>query len=321
GDDHRRRGSACSGVRRTAGRPRTDSVASGGILRLAVQPLQPVLRSHASRGHDQHGPDPAVRVLGCHVPGRDGGTRFVRARGPTAVLQTGPRALVATGKHECRGSSPVVQPGRPRSARPGATQAAGTYRGSAGNRSGSPPRPLPGRLGLCSGLLRPPGPDSGRPVPRQASWQGAHLLQDDPQHGRNTHMSRQAVSPSVPVRAVRLMFATVATTAAVLALLVVPARAAGVLVSDDLSVSSLGSGWSVSDPVGDGSVELVGQGTGDAYLSMTVGAGESHDAWGVNRSLRVVQEVSDSDFAVDVGFDSVPSATNEDQGLLVEQDE
>src|SRR5699024_10426366 len=74
-------------------------------------------------------------------------------------------------------------------------------------------------------------------------------------------------------------------------------------------------------PGGDGSVELVGQGTGDAYLSMTVGAGESHDAWGVNRSLRVVQEVSDSDFAVDVGFDSVPSATNEDQGLLVEQDE
>src|SRR5699024_643051 len=96
---------------------------------------------------------------------------------------------------------------------------------------------------------------------------------------------------------------------------------AGVLVSDDFSGSSLGSGWSVSDPVGDGSVELVGQGTGDAYLSMTVGAGQSHDAWGVNRSLRVVQEVSDSDFAVDVGFDSVPSATNEDQGLLVEQDE
>ncbi|MBZ2196744.1 fibronectin type III domain-containing protein [Occultella gossypii] len=93
-----------------------------------------------------------------------------------------------------------------------------------------------------------------------------------------------------------------------------------VLLSDDFSGAVLGSGWSVVDPVGDGSVELVGQGTGDAYLALSVGAGESHDAWGVNRSLRVMQAVSNSDFAVDAGFDSVPSATNQDQGLIVEQD-
>ncbi|MBZ2199008.1 hypothetical protein, partial [Occultella gossypii] len=116
--------------------------------------------------------------------------------------------------------------------------------------------------------------------------------------------AKSAVSSTRPFRAV---VAVAGAVAVALAGMASPATAATVLLSDDFSGAVLGSGWSVVDPVGDGSVELVGQGTGDADLALSVGAGESHDAWGVNRSLRVMQAVSNSDFAVDAGFDSVPS--------------
>ncbi|TDE94057.1 hypothetical protein EXU48_11415 [Occultella glacieicola] len=122
------------------------------------------------------------------------------------------------------------------------------------------------------------------------------------------------------IHPIRMALAIAGAAAVALAGMAPPATAASVLVSDDFSGSVLGSGWSVTDHVGDGSVELVGEGTGDAQLSLTVGAGESHDAWGVNRSLRVMQAVSNTDFAVDAGFDSVPVTTNHDQGLIVEQD-
>lgn len=94
----------------------------------------------------------------------------------------------------------------------------------------------------------------------------------------------------------------------------------GGLVSDDFSGGLDAGVWSVVDPLGDGVVGVSGQGGEDAVVSLSVPAGVSHDAWGDNRSLRVVQGVGDVDFEVEVRFDSLPTEKYQTQGLLVEQD-
>ncbi len=91
-------------------------------------------------------------------------------------------------------------------------------------------------------------------------------------------------------------------------------------MSDDFSGGLDSSVWSVVDPVGDGSVVASGQGTSDAWVELGVPAGTSHDPWGANRSLRLMQSVADGDFEVEAKFDSVPSAKYQMQGLVVEQD-
>lgn len=93
-----------------------------------------------------------------------------------------------------------------------------------------------------------------------------------------------------------------------------------VVESDDFSAGTLDSRWTVTDHVGDGTVALTGQGTADAHLALSLPAGSSHDIWGTNRSLRVLQPVGDQDFNVDVKFDSVPVSRYQTQGLLIQQD-
>ncbi|MBW3578476.1 MAG: DUF1349 domain-containing protein [Actinobacteria bacterium] len=98
------------------------------------------------------------------------------------------------------------------------------------------------------------------------------------------------------------------------------ASTSGAFESDDFNTSSLDARWSVVDPVGDGSVALVGAGSGQATLDLSVPGGVSHDAWGTNRSLRAVQATNDVDFEAEVAFASVPSLKYQMQGLMVEQD-
>lgn len=100
------------------------------------------------------------------------------------------------------------------------------------------------------------------------------------------------------------------------------ARAAGSgPVSDDFSAATLNTGlWSVTDPVGDGRVSTTGTGTSDARLALALPSGPSHDAWGSNRSLRVLQPISDADAALEVKFDSVPTKGFQDEGVEVAQD-
>jgi uncharacterized repeat protein (TIGR02543 family) len=110
---------------------------------------------------------------------------------------------------------------------------------------------------------------------------------------------------------------------AALLLTLVPATsamAAAGLVSDDFNGVLDSSVWSVVDPVGDGSVTTVGAGSGDARLELAVPGGVSHDVWGANKSLRMMQSVVDADFEVEATFDSVPSQKYQMQGVLVEQD-
>ena len=92
--------------------------------------------------------------------------------------------------------------------------------------------------------------------------------------------------------------------------------------SDDFNAPNLDTDlWTLVDPVGDASLAIIGAGTGEAYLRMTVPAGASHDAAGTNRSLRVMQAVEDADFEIEAKFDSLPSLRFQMQGFLVQADE
>ena len=95
--------------------------------------------------------------------------------------------------------------------------------------------------------------------------------------------------------------------------------AAAGFVSDDFNACSVNySLWSLVDPVGDASLQVVGGGSGDAQLLLTVPAGRSHDAWNVNESARLMQPAADTDFEIEVKFDSLVLERYQDQGIIVE---
>jgi len=93
-------------------------------------------------------------------------------------------------------------------------------------------------------------------------------------------------------------------------------------VSDDFNVCSLDTGvWTFTDVIGDASWDLMGTHTNDAWLSMSVPGGVDHNIWVEgNRAPRVLQEVSDTDFEVEVKFESGLSQKYQMQGVLVEED-
>lgn len=93
----------------------------------------------------------------------------------------------------------------------------------------------------------------------------------------------------------------------------------GSFVSDDFSQTPLASRWNVVDPVGGAQVGLVGQGTSDAQLAITLPGGSDRDAWGTNNSTRVLQSIQDADLTLEVKFDSLTTARFQDQGLVVQQ--
>ena len=78
--------------------------------------------------------------------------------------------------------------------------------------------------------------------------------------------------------------------------------------------------WEVVDPRADGTVRIVGAGTSDAQLLLSVPAGTKHDAWTTNTTLRVMQPAADDDFELEVKFESEPTQKYQGQGVLVEQD-
>lgn len=78
--------------------------------------------------------------------------------------------------------------------------------------------------------------------------------------------------------------------------------------------------WQVVDPRGDGNVQLVGAGSPDAHLRLSVPAGADHDASTNNTALRVMQAAENQDFEIEVKSESEPTKQYQSQGLLVEQD-
>lgn len=106
-----------------------------------------------------------------------------------------------------------------------------------------------------------------------------------------------------------------------LALLLASAQAAASFDSDDFDRANLDTGrWSFEDPIADGQVTLVGAGTGDARAELSVPVGPSHDPYGSNPSLRIMQPIADADFELEAGFASDPSERYQLQGFMIEAD-
>lgn len=88
------------------------------------------------------------------------------------------------------------------------------------------------------------------------------------------------------------------------------------MVSDDFTGALNMSVWSFNDPQGDSTVTTTG-----TQLAISVPAGTPHDIWsGSNLAPRVTQAVTDTDFEVEVKFDSAVTARYQLQGVVVEQD-
>jgi uncharacterized repeat protein (TIGR01451 family) len=88
-------------------------------------------------------------------------------------------------------------------------------------------------------------------------------------------------------------------------------------VSDNFDSTTLNSNlWTFVNSLGDASVTLNGT---NAILNLP--GGPSHDAWtGSNTTVRLMQNIANVDFDVEVKFQTQGAAEYQDQGIMVEQD-
>lgn len=93
------------------------------------------------------------------------------------------------------------------------------------------------------------------------------------------------------------------------------------IFSDDFSETSLDPRWTFVNPRNDAAVSLTGTGTGDARLSIVVPGGISHDLWTNNPTApRLLQEVNNADFEVELKFESVMTGAFQANGVIIMQD-
>jgi regulation of enolase protein 1 (concanavalin A-like superfamily) len=96
------------------------------------------------------------------------------------------------------------------------------------------------------------------------------------------------------------------------------------IASDDFNRTTLDTDlWTFVTPLGDGEITLVGAGSGDASLRLSLPAGTPHDVWGtggINESVRVMQESPDVDLDLEVKWNAEPTDGFNTQGILIEQD-
>ena len=89
-----------------------------------------------------------------------------------------------------------------------------------------------------------------------------------------------------------------------------------VFSSDDFNACSLNTGlWTFTDPLSDATVEATGY-----HVEISVPAGNSHDPWVVNNAARIMQPADNTDFEIEVKFDSALSDAYQEQGIFVEED-
>ncbi|MCL7414070.1 MAG: DUF1349 domain-containing protein, partial [ANME-2 cluster archaeon] len=95
------------------------------------------------------------------------------------------------------------------------------------------------------------------------------------------------------------------------------------IISDDFSASTLNTTlWTEFNPKNDAIFEMVGTGTSDALLSITVPAGVSHNIWeGGNFAPRIMQGADNTDFKVEIKFESPMISQFQSQGVIVQQDD
>ena len=91
------------------------------------------------------------------------------------------------------------------------------------------------------------------------------------------------------------------------------------LRSDDFNTCVIdGNVWSVVNPLADASFGIVGAGSGDSRLEISIPAGTVHAPGTVNRTARILQSAADTDLAVEVRFTSNVSQRYQEQGIFVE---
>ncbi len=92
--------------------------------------------------------------------------------------------------------------------------------------------------------------------------------------------------------------------------------------SDDFNAFNLNTGlWTFIDPIGDATLIMTGANTQDAWVSISVPAGTDHDVWtDGNRAPRIMQPADDTDFEIEIKFESPVTEAYQIQGVLVEQD-
>ncbi|MEM6671689.1 MAG: fibronectin type III domain-containing protein [Planctomycetota bacterium] len=107
-------------------------------------------------------------------------------------------------------------------------------------------------------------------------------------------------------------------------LLLTPAFALGQTTpqSDDFNgCGALKYFWSAIDPLSDSPIQLVGGGSPDAALEISVAGGVSHEPWeSSNTAPRLMQATDDVDFSISTRLETLPTLRYQEQGLLVEQD-
>ncbi|RKZ56853.1 MAG: hypothetical protein DRQ44_16355, partial [Gammaproteobacteria bacterium] len=99
---------------------------------------------------------------------------------------------------------------------------------------------------------------------------------------------------------------------------------AGQFVSDDFNACDLNPVWTFVDPQGDATAPTIqGAFTGDAKVAITVPSGGAHELFEGNIGAPyIIQETTDTDFTLDVKFDSVlPVSNYAMQGIIVRQDD
>jgi len=96
------------------------------------------------------------------------------------------------------------------------------------------------------------------------------------------------------------------------------------IISDDFHLPLLNeSVWTFVDPLEDCSYDLVGSNTEDAWLNISVPAGQEHQVWDYGVTVpHIRQDCNNADFEVEVKFESsVVTPQYQEQGILVRQDD
>ena len=93
------------------------------------------------------------------------------------------------------------------------------------------------------------------------------------------------------------------------------------IASDDFNAPTLNTSlWTIVNPKGDATITIIGNGTGDALLSIAVPGGQEHDVWQGNNAPRVMQYISNTNFEIELKFQSQPTSAYQIQGIIIQQD-
>ncbi|MBI5473097.1 MAG: immunoglobulin domain-containing protein [Ignavibacteriae bacterium] len=92
--------------------------------------------------------------------------------------------------------------------------------------------------------------------------------------------------------------------------------------SDDFSAGTLNTSlWTFVNPGAPSTLSFSGTGTSDARLNINVSSGSAHDPWpGNNLPPRIMQTCPNTDFEVEVKFESAMTTQYQIEGIMVQQD-